>query len=66
MMLPLKLSEIFSGRLPSSSVALATQSDTAAGSVQPMAGTTSRCIRSMILSISVDVMVLCSKILYAL
>ena len=47
-MLALSITVIFSGRLPSISVALATQSATAIGSVQPTAGTTSRAMRSRI------------------
>ncbi len=46
-MLPLRRSSIFSGKVPKTSVALATQSETAAGSVQPIAGTTSRLMRSI-------------------
>ena len=41
---------IFSGFCPNSSVARAVQSATAIGSVQPTAGTTCRCIKSMICS----------------
>ena len=43
---------IFSGLFPNVSVALATQSATAIGSVHPIAGTTSRLIRAMICSLS--------------
>ena len=46
----LKRAVIFSGREPSNSVARATHNDTAIGSVQPMAGTTSRFIIATIAS----------------
>ena len=49
-MLPLSNTRIFSGRWPKSSVALAVQSATAIGSVQPTAGTTCRLISAMICS----------------
>ena len=51
-MFALRYKEICSGTQPKVSVAFATQSDTAIGSVQPMAGTTSRCIRAMICFLS--------------
>ena len=49
--LPLRPRLISSGCIPKSSVALATASDTAMGSVQPSAGTTSRRIKEIIFSL---------------
>ena len=49
-MLALSCTLMFLGRLPNSSVALATHKATAMGSVHPMAGTTSLWIRAMIFS----------------
>ena len=57
---------ILSGIVPRASLALATARATAIGSVQPMAGTTSLCIREMILSLVSLSNILLSKFFYFL
>ena len=59
-MLALSMTLMLSGRVPRVSVAFATQRATAIGSVHPMAGTTSRLTRFIILSRNVfSIMVFC-------
>jgi hypothetical protein len=53
-MLALNRTDTESGFAPNNSVARATHNDTATGSVQPMAGTTSRLMRATIASLSDD------------
>ena len=53
--LALNKTSIFSGFAPKVSVAFATHKATAMGSVQPMAGTTSRCTKAIICFLSASV-----------